>query len=57
MVFCLAFLYRDPARRGALPAVIFAVATPIFLVGLARYRRKTRAELQGLLALERSAME
>jgi len=52
MVFCLTFLYRDPARREPLPAIIFAVATPLFLAGLARYRRKTRAELDDLLKLQ-----
>ena len=53
MAFCLTWLYWDPARREPLPAVIFTVATPIFLVGLVRYRRKTRAELQKLLEFER----
>ena len=57
MVFCLTFLYRDPARRGLLPAIIFAVATPVFLAGVARYRRKTQAELDDLLALQRPETE
>ena len=48
MIFCLTWLYRDPARRHPLPAIIFAVVTPLFLVGVARYRRNTRAELAGL---------
>jgi hypothetical protein len=53
MAFCLTWLYWDPARRGPLPAIIFSVATPIFMVGLVRYRRKTRAELESLLELQR----
>jgi hypothetical protein len=57
MVFCLTFLYRDPARREPWPAIIFAVATPVFLLALARYRRKTRAELDDLLKLQRPEME
>jgi hypothetical protein len=57
MVFCLTFLYRDPARREPLPAIIFGVATPIFLLGLARYRGKTRAELDDLLELQRPETE
>jgi hypothetical protein len=57
MAFCLAWLYRDPARRVPLPAIIFGAATPVFLAGLARYRRKTRAELAGLLELQQAAME
>jgi hypothetical protein len=57
MVFCLTFLYRDPARRELLPAIIFAVATPVFLAGVARYRRKTQAELDDLLALQRPETE
>lgn len=52
MVFCLTWLYWDPARRVALPAIIFSGATPIFVVGLVRYRRKTRAELERLLELQ-----
>ncbi|HEX3745043.1 MAG TPA: hypothetical protein VHW09_13965 [Bryobacteraceae bacterium] len=48
MAFCLTWLYRDPARRVPAPAVIFGVATPLFLAGLARYRRRTRAELARL---------
>ncbi len=51
MGFCLAWLYRDRARRVPAPAIIFAVVTPLFLTGLARYRRKTQAELAGLLEL------
>jgi hypothetical protein len=57
MVFCLVFLYRDPARREPLPAVLFAVATPIFLAGLVRYRRKTRSELEELRRSRRLEME
>jgi hypothetical protein len=57
MAFCLTFLYRDPARREPLPAIIFAVATPLFLAGLARYRRKTLAELDDLLKLQRLETE
>ena len=53
MAFCLTWLYWDPARRGPLPAIIFCVATPIFVVGLLRYRRNTRAELERLLELQR----
>ncbi len=53
MAFCLTWLYWDPARRGPLPAIIFSLATPIFVVGLIRYRRKTRAELEKLLELQR----
>lgn len=53
MAFCLTWLYRDPARRVPAPAILFAVVTPVFLAGLARYRRKTRAELASLLELRR----
>lgn len=52
VAFCLTWLYRDPARRVPAPAIVFAVVTPVFLMGLARYRRKTRAELAGLLELQ-----
>jgi hypothetical protein len=52
MAFCLTWLYRDPARRTPLPAIVFAVVTPVFLIGIARYRRKARAELSGLLELQ-----
>lgn len=48
MVFCLTWLYWDPARRTPLPAVIFSVATPVFVVGLVEYRRRVRRELAGL---------
>ena len=51
MVFCMVWLYRDPARRTPAPAMIFALVTPLFLVGLARYRRKVRAELARLKEL------
>jgi hypothetical protein len=51
MAFCLTWLYRDPARRGPAPAIIFGVVTPAFLMGVARFRRKTQAELAGLLEL------
>jgi Na+/proline symporter len=53
MAFCLTWLYWNPARREPLPAIIFSVATPIFVVGLVRYRRKTQAELESLLELQR----
>jgi hypothetical protein len=49
MAFCLTWLYRDPARRVPTPAIIFAAVTPLFLVGVARFRRKARAELESLL--------
>ena len=52
VAFCLTWLYRDPARRVPAPAVIFGVVTPLFLIGLARYRRKTREELAGLEELQ-----
>lgn len=52
MAFCLTWLYRDPARRVPAPAVIFGVVTPVFLIGLAHFRHKTRAELAGLLELQ-----
>lgn len=48
MAFCLVWLYRDPARRTPLPAIVFAVATPAFLIFVARYRRGVRAELARL---------
>ena len=53
MSFCLTWLYWDPARREPLAAIIFSFATPVFVVGLVRYRRKTRAELGRLLELQR----
>lgn len=53
MAFCLTWLYWDPARRGPLPALIFAVATPVLLAGLARYRRMKRAEMDRLMELRR----
>jgi Na+/proline symporter len=56
MAFCLTWLYWDPAHRVPLPAIIFGVATPIFVVGLIRYRRKTRAELERLLELQRHTL-
>ena len=52
MAFCLTWLYRDPARHTPAPAIVFAVVTPVFLIGIARYRRKARAELAGLLELQ-----
>lgn len=52
VVFCLTWLYRDPACRVPGPAIVFAVVTPIFLIGQARYRRKTLAELARLLELD-----
>ncbi len=55
MAFCLAWLYWDPARRQPLPAIIYGVATPIFLAGLVWYRRRTRAELRQLLELQRQS--
>jgi hypothetical protein len=51
MAFCMAWLYRDPARRTPVPAVIFGVVTPAFLFGMAQFRRKTRAELARLQEL------
>jgi hypothetical protein len=53
MAFCLIWLYRDPARREPLPAIIFGVATPIFAAWLVRYRGRARAELERLLELQR----
>jgi hypothetical protein len=53
MAFCLTWLYRDPARRTPTPALIFAAVTPVFLAGVARFQRKTRAELASLLELSR----
>lgn len=53
MAFCLAWLYRDPARRVPTPAVIFAVVTPVFLVGVARLQRRTQAELLRLMEFAR----
>jgi hypothetical protein len=55
MAFCLTWLYRDPARRVPGPAIIFAVATPLFLIGVARCRRRTQAELARLRELTRNA--
>jgi Na+/proline symporter len=52
MAFCLTWLYWDPSRRGPLAAIIYSVATPIFVLGLVRYRRKTTAELERLLELQ-----
>src|ERR1035441_8182099 len=51
MAFCLTWLYRDPARRVPGPAIIFGIVTPVFLIGLARFRRNTRAELARLQEL------
>jgi hypothetical protein len=51
MAFCLTWLYRDPARRVPGPAIVFAVVTPVFLIGLARLRRNTRRELACLREL------
>jgi hypothetical protein len=51
MAFCLAWIYRDPARRVPAPAIIFAVVTPAVLVGMARYRRRLREELAELSKL------
>jgi len=48
MAFCLTWLYRDPSRRTPTPAVIFGVLTPAVLLGVARFQRKTRAELARL---------
>jgi hypothetical protein len=52
IAFCLTWLYRDPARRVPAPAIIFAVVTPLFLIGLARFRRNTRRELARLQELD-----
>ncbi len=57
VVFCLTWLYRDPARRVPGPAIIFGVVTPVFLWGVARYRRKMRAELASLLELQTQEVE
>lgn len=57
MVFCLTWLYRDPVRRVPGPAIVFGVVTPVFLLGVARYRRKTRAELARLLELQAQEAE
>jgi hypothetical protein len=54
MVFCLTWLYRDPARRVPAPAIIFAVVTPVFLLALARSRRNTQRELARLQELAES---
>jgi len=51
MAFCLTWLYRDPARRTPTPAIVFAAVTPLFLAGVARFRRKTRAELESLRSI------
>jgi len=51
MAFCLTWLYRDPARRVPGPAIVFGVVTPVFLIGLARFRRNTRRELARLQEL------
>ena len=48
VAFCLTWLYRDPARRVPGPAIVFGVVTPVFLIGLARFRRNTRRELARL---------
>ena len=48
MAFCLTWLYRDPARRVPGPAIVFGVVTPVFLIGLARFRRNARRELARL---------
>jgi len=53
MAFCLTWLYWDPARREPLPAIICCVMTPISVLGLLQYRRKTTAELERLLELQR----
>lgn len=54
MAFCLTWLYRDPARRVPAPAIVFGVVTPVFLIGLARFRRNTRRELARLRELAES---
>ena len=51
VAFCLTWLYRDPARRTPAPAVIYAVVTPLLLIGLARHRRNVRRELAKLTEL------
>jgi len=53
MAFCLTWLYRDPARRVPAPAIIFGVVTPVFLIGVARFRRKVQAEIESLLEFSR----
>ena len=54
MAFCLTWLYRDPARRVPGPAIVFGVVTPMFLIGLARFRRNARRELARLQELAES---
>lgn len=56
MTFCLGWIYRLPERRVFLPGAIYAVLTPLFLMGIVRYRRKTRTELERLLEFERQEM-
>jgi hypothetical protein len=51
MAFCLVWLYRDPARRVPAPAIVFAVATPAFSIGVRWYRRRLREELAELSKL------
>jgi hypothetical protein len=51
VAFCLTWLYWVPERRTALPAVVFAVLTPLFVAALVWYRRRTRAELEKLLEM------
>jgi hypothetical protein len=53
VIFSLTWLYRVPARRVPAPAIVYGVVTPIFLAGVAHFRRKTRAELASLLELSR----
>jgi hypothetical protein len=52
MAFCLTWLYWDPARRTPLPAIVFAAATPVFLIWLLRYRRQKKAELERLREMQ-----
>jgi hypothetical protein len=51
MIFCLAWLYRAPARRVPAPAIIFVLVTPVFLLSVARYRRRALTELASLREL------
>jgi hypothetical protein len=53
IAFDLTWLYRDPARRVLTPAIIVGIVTPIFLIGVARIRRRIQAELDRLLEFSR----
>ena len=53
VAFGLIWLYRDPARRTPMPAIVYAAVTPIVLAAIAHFRRKTQAELESLLEFSR----